>query len=146
MTVTSKSTGALMAVSCPSTRLCTAVSFDGEVDTFAPRRGRLLSRATVGDGFDGVAITFHPLAPAGAGTYPMDTGSADNGGVLSVACPNAGQCTMVDANGVAVTFDPRSGSVLGRRSVHDPGDMACPTSATCTVVGARIVRFHPIAG
>ena len=162
MTVGSMFAGALMAVSCPSTTQCTAVSFDGEVDTFDPRIGRLLSRATVGDGFadvacpnahqctgaglDGIAVSFDPLAPAGARTYPIDTGSADNGGLLSVACPNAGQCTTVDANGVAVTFDPQSGGVLGRRSVHDPGDVACPTSATCTVAGARLVRFRPIPG
>jgi hypothetical protein len=162
MTVSSMSAGALMAVSCPSTRQCTAVAFNGEEDTFDPRNRRLLTRVTFGFGFadvacpdahqctgvgiDGVAVTFDPLAPAGARTDPIDTGSAIDGGVLSVACPNAGQCTMVDADGVAITFDPRSGGVLSRRSVHDPGDVACPTSTTCTVAGARIVRFRPVAG
>jgi hypothetical protein len=162
MTVGSASAGALMAVSCPSSTQCTAVAFDGEEDTFNPRAGRMLSRATVSDGLadvacpdagqctadgiDGVAVTFDPLAPDGFRTDPIDTGSASNGGLLSVACPNAGQCTTVDANGVAVTFDPRSSSVLGRRPVHDAGDVACPTSATCTVAGARIVRFRPVTG
>ncbi|MGA2012338.1 MAG: hypothetical protein ABSH51_17690, partial [Solirubrobacteraceae bacterium] len=72
-----------------------------------------------------------------------------NGGqsVDAVACPSLSQCTAVDADGQAVTFDPGSPGGAVPASVdagYGLASVACPSSAQCTAIaGAREVTFDP---
>src|SRR5579875_3518572 len=53
-----------------------------------------------------------------------------------LACPSTSQCTAVDGQGHAVTFDPQSPKTVISAVVttHDPTAIACPSITQCTVV------------
>src|SRR5207253_10529149 len=74
--------------------------------------------------------------------------------LYAVACPSTSQCTAVDAQGGAVTFDPKKPGSPTRILAGCTGayagcgvlaDVACPSTNPCTAVDhdAQEVTFNP---
>lgn len=158
------STGYIARISCPSSGRCVAVDGNGGELTFNPAAPAAAGAPTkidpvdlasvacptanecVAVGFaDGAAITFNPRIPAAATSRPVDAGTL--GGVVDVSCPSATQCTLIDDDERAVTFDPLSSArvrVAKFRVTSDLKAFACPAVNQCTAVDDRqAVTFNP---
>lgn len=116
--------GGLSSIACPSARQCTTVDTRAEV-TFNPQTGRRRLHGLR-------TIDPHP-----------------GGGLLQVVCPSLSWCTAVDRRGGVVSFDPRTGRLVGRRiariDFRGPNAIACPSTRQCTVVDnyGAVVTFDP---
>jgi hypothetical protein len=97
------------------------------------------------------ALTVAALVLLPAATADGLTARVDQRGLESIACPSVSQCTGTDADGRAVTFNPR---VRGRytpvrvdRSMELPGlgSISCPTSRQCTASDrlGNVITFDP---
>jgi hypothetical protein len=96
--------------------------------------------------YSGNAITFDPRSPASATSTLVDPDSSE--GPEDVSCPSLRQCTLVDGNGRAFTFDPLFPGQPTSLNIHLAGPMAlaCPTTTQCTAVAGRSeVTFKPRA-
>ena len=95
-----------------------------------------------------------PAAVAQQFTWLAPTTLENSGGTQSaqaIACPSAGQCTSVDANGQQVTFNPANGASSGSSSIDLRGrvsSLACPSTTQCTAVDnlGNQVTFNPVSG
>ncbi|HEX4344378.1 MAG TPA: hypothetical protein VHZ31_02335 [Solirubrobacteraceae bacterium] len=96
--------------------------------------------------FSAAARASSPLSWSGPVT--LDPGQAR---VPDIACPSAAQCTMLDAQGYAITFDPAAPSSRSRSSIDSPGagltSIACPSTRQCTAVDSNgdAITFDPTA-
>jgi hypothetical protein len=142
-------TSPLSAIACPSASQCTA---------------------TDGSGSDvvGHEVTFNPTSPGTPAAVQVDTlpfGYVGLSGfyldVAGIACPSAGQCTIVDNYGRELTFDPTSpgtpNAIVADYTVADlvgsyPGSyymvgVSCASTSQCSAidnVGGE-VTFDPSA-
>jgi hypothetical protein len=90
-------------------------------------------------------VTFNPsTASAGApvsieNVLPLE----------AVACPSTSQCTALDAQAAAITFDPVAPYMPTRIALHygfifGLGALACPSTSQCTAgVGYGVATFNP---
>jgi hypothetical protein len=121
--LTLDSEGLMSAVSCPSVTQCTAVG--------------------LGDGLEptGVEVTFDPTNPSEQSPTPVtiDDGRvfcslgscAEDDNLVSVSCPGTLQCTALDFDGRALTFNPaRPGTPVVLRA-GGSGSVVCPTVTDC---------------
>jgi hypothetical protein len=138
----------LLGVSCPSPRRCVAVDQAGQVVRFNPRHPGTPSVTPMRGDFNGVscADTAHCTAVSDGSettfdpTHPRAIKRFDVQGaefLYSVSCTGISLCTAVDANGLAVSFDPATGTTTS--SVSLPSDVlmsvSClPGGNQCTAV------------
>jgi hypothetical protein len=110
----------LLAMSCPSTRLCGAVGDSGLLVTFDPRTPRRARVSTID--------ALHSL--------------------FGIDCPSAAQCTASGNPGRELTFDPSSLRRLGPRLLLPGSDyttVACAGRRRCVVAaGGQVVSFDPL--
>ena len=77
----------------------------------------------------------------------------NGGGVMSVSCPAANQCTGIDRAGQEITFDPtktsneiiKTASIAGTEALNV---VSCPSTAQCTAVDGdgHEFTFNPVSG
>ena len=81
-----------------------------------------------------------------AGVHSVDP-EASGVALNRVACPSTTQCTAVDVNGRAVTFNPQSPHSITAAivSTHSLSGIACPSASQCTVidVNGEATTFNP---
>jgi hypothetical protein len=89
-------------------------------------------------------------APLGWGPIPAGSLGGSETFADAVACPSASQCTVVDTQGQAVTFDPLEPGQLSATTI-DLDDalagVACPSTSQCTAVDneGKQATFDPLA-
>ncbi len=156
------------AVDCPRAFQCTAIDETGSEVTFNPRRGKVVSGATMQPrrrggvrwrwraqettsqcttvDLAGRAVTFDPHSPKKVVSRPLVPGHA----LLGISCPAVGQCTAVSQNRREITFDPRSQRKASfRRLGTKPGTgvtvVSCPSVTSC-IAGdgaGNMIGFNP---
>jgi len=114
-------TDGLSTLSCPTTSQCTATTLGNE-------------------------ITFDPFGTGSPERSPELVQLDSGGWIAGVACPSSAQCTAVEDEGAAITFDPSSPLT---RDIVPIGiyawGVACPSSEQCTAVGeVEAVTFDPL--
>jgi hypothetical protein len=158
--------GSLVAISCPSSSRCTALDRAHE---FALRLGGKRARVgrprelatdfglarvscpsatqcTVVDFKDHEELTFNPASGTvnRAGARTIDPA----GNLTDVSCPTVTKCVAVDGPGFELTFNPRTGKVLGAprklRRMFNVFRVSCPSAHQCTAVDSQEeVTFDP---
>jgi hypothetical protein len=126
-------TASLLSVACPSTNECVALD----------------STRTSGN-----EVTFNPGSGTAQAPAKIDTTSCGIFGCSDLldglACESVSECTAVDNNGRAITFDPANGT--NTISAVDSGNslesVACPSSDECAAVDfdGNEVQFDPSFG
>ena len=134
-----------------------AESFPGPFGGFAcPKRNRctvvMTQKTETGPGACGcswssAAATFDPAKPTGRNSAGIKIDAAR---IAGLACPDARECTAVDARGREVNFNPTHPRV---RSVYPESTkslsaITCPSATQCTAVGKNgtEVTFAPGTG
>jgi hypothetical protein len=167
------SSGGLIAVSCPTSTLCMAVGTGGVSASFDPINGQLVAQFP--SPFDGSAqlqavtcvsvdacvvvdtvgnvITVDPDYNDGGSIVmnvtaanPLDT--SGNPFPAGVACPSSTLCTLTDAEGDAVSFDPANDDGLAALKQIDASgttSVSCLSVTECTSVdqSGEEVDFNP---
>jgi hypothetical protein len=123
--------GGFTGVACPTTRLCVAVSNDGNVDTSTNPTGNNLAWR-LGDA--------HVTAKG-------------DGGLTGVSCPSPSLCVAVDSFGDVLTSrNPTGGARAWKRGQVDINfleSLSCPSVHLCVAVdngGNAVVSRNPAAG
>jgi hypothetical protein len=97
----------LVGVSCPSTTLCAAVDFSGDILT--------------------------TLTPTATTPWTLTATTTRVGSLWALSCPTAGFCAAPDGSGRTVlTFDPLTPAAIDAHVVSDAVyGISCPTAALC---------------
>ena len=156
-------------LACPAANQCTAIAINGGVVTFDPQSsgspapagsetGNVIAcssasqctAVTSGTRSIAIASTFEPSSPASSTTVSihMSPINSDRGTTTAaVVCPSVAQCTVVDTNGEAATFDPATSGTVTATTIdtHALTGVACPSQSQCTAVdtAGNAVTFAP---
>jgi hypothetical protein len=97
----------LVGVSCPSTTLCAAVDFSGDILTTS--------------------------TPTATTAWTLTTTSTPVGSLWALSCPTAGFCASPDGSGRTIlTFDPLTPAAIDAHAVSDAVyGISCPTASLC---------------
>jgi hypothetical protein len=163
-------TGPLHGIVCPSVHQCTATINSGTMVTFDPAAPADPAPVEVSASVQGPncptvtlcvspagaqatsVVAFNPQALAPATLHTISAGFP----ITGLDCPTATQCTIIDGNGGARTFDPGAPGSPARVVVDDAVGfyiytaLSCPSATQCTAIAnqgnvARQVSFNPQA-
>jgi hypothetical protein len=151
-----------LAISCPDAIQCVVANDDGSVTSFLPA-GPVVTTITlstplvdvvcpavsqcVGATSTGV-LSFNPTSQSAVTPHAIDAGHA----IIALACTSATHCTVIDADGRQLTFNPASpgtpvavGVDTGNELFELPNVLACPATTECVVAdtAGQEVTFDP---
>jgi hypothetical protein len=95
-------------------------------------------------------VTFNPRRFRTPKAHTIDPNSDE--GIVAVRCPTKTECVEADANGSAVTYNPRTAKLIRKHINVEDGEsltaLACPTKSQCTVVDndGTMLTFQPLTG